>query len=816
MKKNILTCILAAFTLCTSAPVMAASGGPDSFGYTWKDSNEPGGPMYNWIEIATPAGGSGTYRTAINCDDCHEAGIPVGFNFPFYGTPFANISIGSNGVVYFENVYLGLANSCMPGTPGYTMTQYNFIAHMWDDLAPNYQGGIYTQAFPNYFVIEYYDIVPCCSAGDGDTWQVILFRNGNILMQYKELSNQGLQTDYTIGIQNDPATGLQYTCDATGIPVASGRAILFSPPSFSCTSVSQNILANNTGFCPSSSVVLNAGGTAIAQTWSTAATTPTITVNTTGNYSIYALDTNGCSLRDTIAVTAYALPTVALGPDVTQCNSAILDAGNAGANFTWSDNSTSQMLTVNASGTYSVVVTDQATGCTNSDDINVTINPSPTVALGTDITQCGGTVMLDAGNAGANFMWSDNSTSQMLTVSASGTYSVVVTDAVTGCSGNDAIVVTINPLPTVNLGSDITQCGGTAVLDAGNAGANFMWSDNSTSQMLTVNASGTYSVVVTDAVTGCANNDDIVVTINTIPTVALGADITQCGGSVMLDAGNAGANYLWNDGTTTQTLNAGISGTYSVVVTDPGSGCANNDTIMVTINSIPAVTLGADVTQCGGFTTLDAGNAGANYLWNDNSTSQTLVVNGSGTFYVDVTDATSGCSGSDTIVVTINQNPTVTFTLASATVCVDDASFTISGGTPAGGTYSGTGVSAGNFSPSTGVGSYVITYTYTDPNTNCSGTATQTVAVNACTGVNELFENTVRIYPNPTSGMLNIETLSMGLTVEVFNTIGELITSEQLNASTTKIDLSSRENGIYFVRISSAEGTRIEKIVLQR
>ena len=74
------------------------------------------------------------------------------------------------------------------------------------------------------------------------------------------------------------------------------------------------------------------------------------------------------------------------------------------------------------------------------------------VTLGVDTTQCGGTVTLDAQNIGSTYLWSDNSTAQTLVVIASGTYSVSVT-APNGCSANDAINVTINTVPVVNIGS---------------------------------------------------------------------------------------------------------------------------------------------------------------------------------------------------------------------------------------------------------------------------------------------------------------------------------------------------------------------------
>lgn len=815
MKKNLLLTLLGAAALISPMASFAASGGPDSYGYTWKDSNEPGGPAYNWIEIATPLGGSGTLRTAIACDDCHEANVPLGFTFPYYGTNMTAVSMSSNGTVYFENVYLGLSNSCMPGTPGYTMTQYNFIAHMWDDLAPNYQGGIYTQQFPNYFVIEYYDIVPCCATGDGDTWEVILFSNGNILMQYKELSNQGLQSDFTVGIQNNPTTGLQYKCDAAGIPLANGRAILFSPPTVNCSTISQNLFPPTTAMCTPASVVLSAGSTSIAQVWSTAATTPTITVNTAGSYSVYTLDVTGCTFRDTTSVVAYTPPVADLGVDQSVCGSTTLDPQVAGMNYLWSDNSTNPTLTVTTSGTYSVVVTDPVSGCTDDDDIIVTINAFPVVALGSDVTQCEGSVTLDAGNPGETFLWSDNSTAQTLVVSASGTYAVTVTSAAM-CSSSDTINVTINSNPVVDLGADTASCATAILLDASNAGLNFQWNDMSTGQTLSAMTSGTYYVDVTDPVTGCMGSDTIDVAINANPTVNLGADQTQCGGSVMLDAGNAGALFMWSDSSATQMITVSSSGTYSVMVTDPLTGCMNSDTVSVTINSTLTVDLGPDTSSCGGTIVLDAGPIlFVDFMWSDSTTAQTLTVGTSGSYYVTVTDSATGCTGTDTVVVTINTLPNVTLMMPSSTPCVDDASITLSGGSPAGGTYSGPGVTAGVFDPSVGAGNHTIVYTYTDAN-GCTNSATQPITVNACVGIAEHETNTVSIYPNPSTGLITIKSNSALNTVTVLNAIGETVMTQQSNTSRIAVDLSAQPDGVYFIQVNNTNGTYFEKVVLQK
>jgi hypothetical protein len=196
----------------------------------------------------------------------------------------------------------------------------------------------------------------------------------------------------------------------------------------------------------------------------------------------------------------------------------------------------------------------------------------------------------------------------------------------------------------------------TLTLDAANSGSTYAWNDLTTNQTNTVSAAGLYSVTVTNAA-GCAKADSIQVNIASPIVVDLGADTTQCAGTIVLDPGNATLSHLWNDATTTQTLTASTSGSYSVIVTD-AFGCNAFDTVLVTINQNPIVALGTDTAQCAGTVTLNAGNTGAGYLWNDASSAQTLIASNTGTYSVVVTDA-NGCIGTDTIAVTINALPIV-------------------------------------------------------------------------------------------------------------------------------------------------------------
>ncbi|MBI9058426.1 MAG: hypothetical protein JEZ01_11745, partial [Labilibaculum sp.] len=207
--------------------------------------------------------------------------------------------------------------------------------------------------------------------------------------------------------------------------------------------------------CSGNSITFDAGNIGSTYLWSTGETTQTITVSTSGNYSVTITDANGCSATDDANATIHANPVVDLGIDQETCagNSITFDAGNAGASYLWSTGEATQTITVSISGNYSVTITD-ANGCSATDDVNATIHANPTVNLGSDQETCSGnSITFDAGNIGSTYLWSTGETTQTLTVSASGNYSVTVIDA-NGCSAADNANATIHANPTVDLGAD--------------------------------------------------------------------------------------------------------------------------------------------------------------------------------------------------------------------------------------------------------------------------------------------------------------------------------------------------------------------------
>ena len=252
------------------------------------------------------------------------------------------------------------------------------------------------------------------------------------------------------------------------------------------------------------------------------------------------------------------------------------------------------------------------------------------------------------GGVSLSYQWSTGDTTQNITVTPSQTTTYFLTVTNGSCSGVDSVKVSVSPLPLVNLGNDTTICQGNQILlNAGNSGCTYLWSTGATTQTLSVISSGTYWVKVTNS-NGCIGKDTILVNIVANLIVNIGNDTTICqGNSLTLSAGNVGASYLWSTGATSQQIYVTNSGTYWVKVTN-SNGCYARDTIIVNSITNLIVNLGNDTSICqGDELLLNAGNTGSNYQWSTGVNTQTVRIQNSGTYWVQVNN--NNCYGSDTI-----------------------------------------------------------------------------------------------------------------------------------------------------------------------
>ncbi len=372
-------------------------------------------------------------------------------------------------------------------------------------------------------------------------------------------------------------------------------------------------------------------------------------------------------------------PTLASAADQNACASQPANIGISGngsgglppyvyswlptTNLSTTTQANSTVTTVTTTTTYTLTITD-ANGCVDRDTVVVALLAAPPVALGADTTLCANSFLLDAGNPGSSYLWNTGAGTQTLNITQSGTYSVAV-QFPSGCINQDNITVNLITPPPYSVGADTTSCGANVLLDAGIGFTSYTWSTGGTSQTEPIATSGTFGVTVVDA-NGCVLSDSLVVTLSPAPSVNLGADTTQCGGTIALDAGNAGSLYFWSNSTSSQVVTVSTSGTYFVNVLTT-AGCSDADTINVTINNQPVVNLGPDTSICLTTVILDAGNPGSTYLWSNLATTQSVTV-GSGTYSVVALDP-SGCFDADTIAVTTNVPAVVTVSQDTA-ICI--------------------------------------------------------------------------------------------------------------------------------------------------
>lgn len=318
-------------------------------------------------------------------------------------------------------------------------------------------------------------------------------------------------------------------------------------------------------------------------TYGVGATTSCITVSTAGTYSVKITNANGCFSICNKTVTLYEAPvasTITASGATTFCaGGSVILSGNVGG--VWNTGATTSSITVNTSGDYFVTNT---TGCGTaiSNHIAVIVNSLPVCNITGNGKICiGETTNLCAPAGFASYLWSTGATTNCISVSTAGTYSVTVT-TVDGCSSTCSKIVTSYPAPissVITAGGPITFCQGGSVVLSGNSGGT--WSNGATTSTITVNTSGDYFVTSS---TGCGTliSNHIIVTVNPMPVCDITGDSCICTGETVLICAPEGfAEYLWSTGQTTRCIHVSELGLKTVIVTNE-FGCTSSCSIEIT------------------------------------------------------------------------------------------------------------------------------------------------------------------------------------------------------------------------------------------
>lgn len=342
-----------------------------------------------------------------------------------------------------------------------------------------------------------------------------------------------------------------------------------------------------------------------------------------------------------------------------QGDTVILSAVTTATTYNWSNSANTSSINVTTSGTYTVTVSN-ASGCSAvSTPIVVTVNPLPAanVSPGGPTTFCqGGSVILTS-TSGTTYLWNNNSSTQSILATTSGSYIVTVTDA-NGCSNSSTpVVVTVNALPTATAtpNGNTSFCTGDSLEICATGGTGFLWSTAEMTSCIWVNATGAYNVQVTDA-NGCtspvSNTVNVNVSATPPPTVNVSGDSVLCDGETVELCSSPADSYLWSNGDTTQCITVNAADVYYVSVTNANQcdGIGLSGDVTITVNAAPT----AAFTSSGFYPTLTFTNASTGataYTWDfgdGNSSSQaspTHFYQTEGTYTVClVAENASGCT----------------------------------------------------------------------------------------------------------------------------------------------------------------------------
>lgn len=443
---------------------------------------------------------------------------------------------------------------------------------------------------------------------------------------YCQFINMTAGTSYAILVNNFSAN--------MGFTVNFGGTGTFQGPN-------PNIVANPVSICAGSSVDFNgststnvAGGlnwnfsNGGSQAAAAGAGPHTITYSNPGTYTaiLNGTDFAGCTSTESVTITVNPIPLAPTVTAQTYCQNASSNSLTAvGTNLLWYPSatggvgsSTAPTPTTSTAGTYSFFVSQTVNGCESPrSQLDVTVLPLPTMDTPTSIDFCPGDIIpalsFTSSFSGVTYSWTNSNTSIGLgglgsnalpsfvatnNSSSDEIATITITPTVGTCSGTPVdFTITVRPLPAVNAGLDLSICDGQSVTLTATGTSTYSWDNgiqNGVSFVPTVTT--TYTVTGT-SLEGCINTDQLVVTVNPIPTVFAGNDVLVCPGTSVILTGSGASTYSWNNG-----VNDGVSfipstsiSTYIVTGTST-AGCTDIDSVNIQFNSIENVSFAPDNT----------------------------------------------------------------------------------------------------------------------------------------------------------------------------------------------------------------------------
>ena len=614
-------------------------------------------------------------------------------------------------------------------------------------------------------------------------------------------------------------------------------------------------------FCEGGSVVLTSSANSGNQWYKdgvaiNGAINKTFTATQAGSYTV-KVTVNGCSsaVSNAIAVNVNpipAAPTITAGGPVSFCaGGSVVLSSSPGSNYQWYrdgvgiSGGANQTYTATQYGSYTAKV--MINGCISpmSNAIVVSVGAvTPTITAGGPAALCsGGNVILTSSAALGNQWYKDGiaingETNQTYSATQAGSYTVITTIGSCTSPVSNAIVVTVSSsvptTPTITAGGPVTICDSSNVILTSSAASGNQWYRNgiaingATVQTYSATQDGNYTVKVTiGGCTSLASNAIVVIVVSagTTPSITAGGPVSFCdGGNVVLTSSSASGNQWYKNGiaisgSINQTYSATQAGSYTVKVT--GSSCTSqaSNSIVITVNSIPAtpsVTAGGPISFCNGDSVvLTSAAASGNQWYKDGvpisgATGQNYTANQSGSFSVKVTVAGCASLASNAIAVTVNSIP--------ATPVITQTGNNLVSSSASGNQWylNGTSVAGATGTSYTPVVSGL--YTVIATINGCASNVSASINYIITAVVSPTLDRAISITPNPTSDQVFIKySGTIGkFSVSVSDMSGKIVFNAGSFTTTYSLSLKSYSSGPYIIKIvNTRTGESMYRVIIK-
>jgi len=502
---------------------------------------------------------------------------------------------------------------------------------------------------------------------------------------------------------------------------------------------------------------------------------PVISPSVTTSYTlIETIIASGCSKSNSVTVSINPLPAASTGSTksicYTQTTASIGGSGISGNTYSWSPNSglnsnssSNPSASPTVTTTYTLMETVTSTRCTKSNDVFVIVNPLPLADAGSNKSICTGnsTTIGKTAVLGNTYSWlptaglsSSTSSSTGASPTISTTYTLTETITSTRCTQSNSVIVTVNPLPAANVGSNKSICFGVSTTIGGVqvSGSTYSWfpatglsSNSIASPIANPSITTSYKLIETNS-NGCEKSDSVVVTVNPLPAAGVISNTSICTGNSANIGTSAviGSSYSWisspagfSSTVANPSVNPSATTTYTLTETN-SNGCVKSNTIAITVNPLPAAGIISNSSICIG-NSINIGSSaitGRSYSWTSvpigySSTVANPFVNPSATTTYTLTETiqATGCSKNNSLIITVNPLPDA-YAGNTMSICYTQTTAFIGGTAISGNTYS--------WSPSSGLNSNSSSKPTASPTISTTYTLIETIIFTGCSKSNDV------------------------------------------------------------------------------